>query len=272
MTQSTNVVIQDNEFTADPEMDQNECGYRTAVSVQDFHNTAVLPDPTTATVYHNLIVNFLGTGVNVAGSDNVSADVVDNTIHYYRTAQPPTVAAQRSTGTSPAQFESVGVSVIENANANVQDNVIKSATGVAVPAGSQPLLLGAGVALIQSFASVEADVIHNSIRRVGIGIYAMSVDATVSHNTIRKVSYGIELEEGSTGNRFRGNDITRAAVGIFVPSGDAGGELFRNNTADASGLGCQDETTGKNTAGTANLWTGNHANSDSPDGICPPLD
>ena len=73
-------------------------------------------------------------------------------------------------------------------------------------------------------------------------------------------------------NRIAENDVVARDTGINVASMTGGNVFVRNTVLAKHGVGCADATApgGSGTAGTNNTWRDNTANSDSPDGICPP--
>ncbi len=106
---------------------------------------------------------------------------------------------------------------------------------------------------------------------ISVSNYAGSSIATdVVDNVVTGYSNDINLVSGSTGAYVFGNHLTVAqADGILVQSGVSGAVLWHNSIVGAAAFGCEDDTTGSGTAGTANTWTQNTSTvASSPATIC----
>ena len=100
----------------------------------------------------------------------------------------------------------------------------------------------------------------------------------VHDNHLTGGAYGLDAFGGTTGVMVANNQVMNVtAVGILNEAAsdgvgpDATGNIYQGNHASGSGThDCQDDTTGSDTAGTANTWKDDHGKSSSPAGICKP--
>lgn len=104
---------------------------------------------------------------------------------------------------------------------------------------------------------------------IGTATFGVRVSAnavSISDVTIADAGTGVLLDSGT------GADVTgvtaAGSTGIRI-TGATGATIHGNNLVGATGTGCEDETTGTGTAGTANTWTDNTASTPSnPVGLC----
>ncbi|MER7043866.1 right-handed parallel beta-helix repeat-containing protein [Streptomyces jumonjinensis] len=125
-------------------------------------------------------------------------------------------------------------------------------------------------------------VLRNTIQGGGRGIYAVSTFAppltssqvTISDNNISNTSGdGISVaQESLTASTISNNSVTNAGRdGVFIDdvSGNGGNQVTGNVLQGSANFDCEDLTTGAGTAGTANTWTNNQAQTSNPAGLCP---
>lgn len=101
--------------------------------------------------------------------------------------------------------------------------------------------------------------------RVGIAVSGDgAAGSVIDHNRVSGAKFPLEVT--TIQSRVEGNRVKQNTVGVHLHGGDNDviGNDFRGNHIDD----CWDWTTGTGTAGTANEWTGNKGNAQSPEGIC----
>lgn len=90
-------------------------------------------------------------------------------------------------------------------------------------------------------------------------------------NTIKNAeNHGIDVTADSSGVAQIRNNKTLNSVedGIFMGAATNGNNLRGNTAKNNDNFDCEDDSTGTNTAGTANFWFNNVGPQDSPNGIC----
>lgn len=91
----------------------------------------------------------------------------------------------------------------------------------------------------------------------------------IAHNVVRgNGTQGIELSD-VTGSRVERNQVlANGGDGIRLTETATGNVVEGNHMRSNGGFDAHDLSSGADTAGTANTWTRNHCNTDSPDGLC----
>jgi len=94
-------------------------------------------------------------------------------------------------------------------------------------------------------------------------------DVVIAHNVVRgNGTQGIELSD-VTGSRVERNQVlANGGDGIRLTETATGNVVEGNHMRSNGGFDAHDLSSGTETAGTANTWTRNHCNTDSPDGLC----
>jgi hypothetical protein len=109
---------------------------------------------------------------------------------------------------------------------------------------------------------------QNHLHDAAVGISSVANRTVISRNTFEFVWQPIDSggREGSIDN----NDIRNARFYGIVLGGPASGQKVRHNTISGPTHlpACQDRTSGRGTAGTANWWLANLAPSSDPLGLC----
>ena len=126
-----------------------------------------------------------------------------------------------------------------------------------------------GILAFQPSAGVS--ITQNRLSANEVGIYAQAADgATISRNSSRgSVDDGIFVA-ASAGGEVSRNDIRDAGTnGIELNDDTSGISATGNMVRDSVEFSCRDDSTGGGTAGTANTWSRNRADTESsPLGIC----
>ncbi len=204
--------------------------------------------------------NTLGTGFTAVGTETATSNNDNNQISH----------------NTIAGF-SIGIALNQVRNTVVSANTISNCKydGIHFGGGSFDAVTGnnvsgcgmSGVQLVDSsHMTVSSNVFSNN---AGDGILLRrSNENTVTSNTVNgNQHFGIHLIT-SNNNTASGNTVNaNATVGILVDA-DASGNTFIENSATSNGTwDLEDDTAGSGTAGTANIWTNNVANTRSLAGL-----
>jgi nitrous oxidase accessory protein NosD len=164
----------------------------------------------------------------------------------------------------------------KNAFAGIS-NVSSEGTTIAHNATSQNGRNGIVVARPHgSYAALSATLAHN--RSSGNGVAGIALihggGSTVSHNHLSgNAQDGIILHESFDNVIEYNHSTTNGLDGIGVKDHpgmplSAGNVIRRNQVLDNTEHDCHDESVGTGTAGTANVWEHNHAESENRPGLC----
>jgi nitrous oxidase accessory protein NosD len=204
-----------------------------------------------ATIRNNRISNFFKAGIR--GADELTTlTITENTV------------LLNEDNLGPGGFDATGILMNENVNGSVTDNTVGQGTG--------------GRTLPRGIAATYGEslpITGNTISGAETGILLSFVQLmTVTGNTMADGGTGI-LTEAFTNSTVQGNTVTGHAYGIYSSDNafnpDGNNEFTNNVVSGSSEMGCTDEVAPGGEDGTdPNTWSGNTADSDSPDGICPP--
>ncbi len=150
--------------------------------------------------------------------------------------------------------------------------------------------IGISVSVPNSRATVTNNVISGpspSIFSIGIDVFRAA--ARITDNVVQNTEYGLEFADSAPGMVVENNHLTDNYVGLLLDSASARvthnsvddgtygikalgyHNLFASNHATGNAeYDCLDFSTGGGTAGTANIWTKDIGDPQSPGGICQP--
>lgn len=204
-----------------------------------------------ATIRNNRVSNFFGVGIR-GEHELTTLTIANNTV----------LLDEDNLG--PSGSDATGIAMNQNVNGSVTDNTVGQG------AGSRSLPRG-----IMATSGESLPITGNTISGVETGILLSFVQLmTVTDNTISGSETGI-LTEAFTNSTVQGNTVTGHAYGIYSRDNqfnpDGNNEFTNNVVSGSSEMGCTDEVAPGGEDGVdPNTWSGNTADSDSPDGICPP--
>ena len=270
-----NDMIRDNYIEAVGDSTLNgPCGFDYGIVVGNHGDSA------TASVTFNWVVNFKVGGILVEDTDSY-AFVRRNTIRFFHENECLVIVSTVTPCASPVLKPSVnnafalafGIGVESDARADIIKNWVGSgpnacSTGPSYTCapGSTPTL-NDGISMTGLDSSETTIVRDNVVRKTTSGIITrVAADgAVIQDNWVYDSHYGYQPlgdndewhDNHTSGNDF-GIDVTGSGNNIHDND-------FRGNTR---GLDCKDETSGSQTAGTANTWTNDLGNTNVPDGIC----
>lgn len=185
-------------------------------------------------------------------------------------------AGRPSTGlvvTDNASYnDSTFVVATNSTGALIEDNSVTTSGNV--PGG------GHGTGILDFGYNTALQIRHNTMRATGpsgstgisLNVYAGGPSAytTVSNNIVSGWANDVRVAGGYTSGYITDNHLNNAqANGILVTVGASGIQITHNTVHAAAGNACEDDSTGHGTAGTANTWRRNTADSASvPATIC----
>ena len=195
-----------------------------------------------------------GNDVGMALVDGVDVDVAHNDLSDNSSVG---ILASLSTGVSAGHnrlAQSGSGIVYESSTGDIGFNSIEGAddTGISLVSGHDVLVR------------------FNRLREAGVGLQLLNGWAnTLRGNTIeRSLGDGILLD-ASSNNALDGN-VSRdnGRDGVRVTAQSSGNTIRRNLLPANAENDCHDDSEGAGTAGTANFWIRNFANSSQPPGLC----
>jgi hypothetical protein len=209
----------------------------------------------------------LGIGIGLADSGVTITsvrivDVVSNAIAADRSAIVASkVIVDYLHAGEPVSFGGRMLSANDGTSGSFTDITINS---LASAAATTPLL-ATGIAVRDADPGFSvADVV---ISRAIVGVRIESSGTTVAGVSAVGTGTAVQLERGS-GIDVSGVTVDDGDSGIFVP-GATNSTIHDNDLTGATGVGCEDTTTGSKTLGTANTWTNNTTSTESiPAGLC----
>lgn len=213
---------------------------------------AIPPDSGTslvaATVKGNTIREFLGAGVR--GEDERTTLLVRDNAIWLDQADVPFDA------------QPIGVDMVEHVNGEVTGNTI----GRGTEANSYHAAIRA---LVGESLLIDDNLLGDATSGIRLSFVQLM---TVTNNTISVTQQGI-FTDAFTNSTVQGNTLSmngwgiRSADNTFNPDGN---NLFKGNQiTQSTDVGCLDEVHAEDGID-PNVWTENTADSDDPDGICPP--
>ncbi|MFI6284533.1 right-handed parallel beta-helix repeat-containing protein [Streptomyces sp. NPDC051018] len=160
------------------------------------------------------------------------------------------------------------LTIFASTNSVVTDNTVVDATDQAITIGNE---------------NTGLQILRNGIQGGGLGIFSTSAfvptapgssQVTISDNTISGTSGdGVSLDVNSLADStISNNSVTDAGRdGVFIDdtTGNDGNTVTGNTLTGSARFDCEDLTTGTGTAGTANTWTSNQAQTSNPAALCP---
>jgi hypothetical protein len=108
---------------------------------------------------------------------------------------------------------------------------------------------------------------------IGIALYG-ATGATVKKDTAKTDGDGIYLGAGTASTSATGNIVTKNKVGsaaidgILADTASSGNTISKNAIHNDTTWDAQDNSSGADTAGTANTWSNNHCSTSDPSGLC----
>jgi hypothetical protein len=204
--------------------------------------------------------------ISIAQTGRVRLDVAGNTVRAWFGA-PPAGEAPSVTGPM-SQF---GIGLLGRSAGTVRNNVVQGAYGA--PESAPGFIYGIVVApsFITGAPAANGSIVirGNLVRRVAFGLWlAGARGVKVRGNLFRHVAFGMGLD-GARESRLANNQVQALQAGIIAANGAQDNRIVGNVVTGPNGT-CSDDTSGGNTAGTANHWSGNSANhGSSPAAICP---
>jgi hypothetical protein len=163
-----------------------------------------------------------------------------------------------------------GIGIESGAEADVIKNWVSSGQNACTQLGScQPgetQAINWAIALTNLDGSESTDVRYNVVQRAvgGIVTRADADGAVIHHNTVTYSHYSYQI--GGDNDEWHHNLARLGDYGASV--GGSGNNIHDNDFRNNATFDCDDETSGGGTAGTANTWTNNLGQTDSPNGIC----
>jgi hypothetical protein len=167
--------------------------------------------------------------------------------------------------------DSTFVVAANSTGALVEDNHVTTSQNV--PGG------GHGSGILDFGNNTALQIRHNTMTATGpTGSTGISLNViagpsaytTVTGNSVSGWANDVRVATGNTSGYISDNHLNNAqANGILVLTGTSGIQVTHNTVHGAAGNACEDDSTGNGTAGTANLWRRNVADSASvPAAIC----
>jgi hypothetical protein len=280
-----NVGVRNNNIYATGDAtNSGNCGYDYGI-VFGSHGNSVeggLATPVSASgrATFNWVTNFKRGGILIEEEDT-DVLVRRNTVRYLHEDDPGCeifslvceINLANPTGNVNEAFrQTFGIGVESSARADVSYNAVYSGPNSIGQISGGPggtALLSQGIALTRLDELEQTVVFHNFVHHTSEGIVTDTAGdgAVISYNVTRENGIGIMLRGGNDeihNNRSTANQ----AYGIYA--GSENNDIHDNNATGNGSLDCADTTSGSGTAGTANTWTSNLGDDDSPDGICAP--
>jgi hypothetical protein len=270
-----NAVVRDNRISAvDGQTLGGSCGYDYGIVIGEHGDSA------TARVTFNWVTDFKAGGILVEDDDSY-AWIRRNTVRYLHENECNIIAITGCTiSLRPSVNSSVndafslafGIGVESNARADIIKNWIGSgpnacSTGpsYACSPGFTPTL-NDGISLTGLDGSETTTVSDNKVVRTTGGIVTRTAaDGALIHgNWVYSAHYGYQV--GGDNDEWYGNHTSGNDIGISV--GGSGNYFHDNDFRGNLGVDCSDNTSGSGTASTANTWTNDLGNVQSPEGIC----
>ncbi len=267
-------VVRNNRIRATGDATLNgSCGYDYGIVVGSTSGSA------TARVTFNWVTNFKIGGILVQAADSY-AWIRRNTVRFFHENDCAVIAISCTVSVRPSVNGllplTFGIGVESSARADIRRNWIGSGPDACVNYGlCGPTItpttqaLNWGIALTALDGAETTDVYWNVVERAVGGIVTSSgADGAVIHgNYVNDSHYGYQI--GGDNDEWHDNHTSGNAEGASVGPAASGNNIhdndFRGNTLD-----CHDQSSGSETANTANTWTNDLGNSDDPDGICNP--
>lgn len=171
------------------------------------------------------------------------------------------------TGKGDGDFLDYFIDLSAGATATITKNAIRDNRGVASVDGSTSAGILATTFFDPGTTGVVADnKIHKNTTGIFIGFAAADTTVlTVEHNELRANGVGIRVV--ADGSIIRNNEIEDSTDDGIRASG-SGNSFLGNDIEDSGGFDCADISVGAGTAGTANVWADNDAETSSPAGLC----
>jgi parallel beta-helix repeat protein len=245
----------------------------------------------TSRATHNTVRDFKFGGILAEGARKVRID--HNSVRYLHADDPGCGSIFNATPeaqlvcdinlVAPTEVNSAfplafGIGVEDGALADIQANTVRSTftqTTPSIIAGISPLYEGIHLTGADGDSRVRGNNVYGVHQAIVIGSgislppvvpNLVTSGVEIKNNNVHTSQVGISLESGDDANDVHDNRSHGNDAGIVVHSSD--NQIYDNDFRFNEEIDCFDNTSGSGTADTANWWTDNLGNINTPSGIC----